>query len=102
MISQTAPHSRRRSGVGTHTSSRNTMTDLVPIPVALFERLARTGLDVDAILRRANLPRSRFNVAKPEGTTAEFFASGAPSSRAALTPALGYASAWKRLPIMRT
>jgi AraC-like DNA-binding protein len=50
------------------------MTDLVPIPVVLFERLARAGLDVDDILRRANLPRSRFNVAKPEGTTAEFFA----------------------------
>jgi AraC-like DNA-binding protein len=50
------------------------MSDLVPIPLALFERLARAGLDVDAILRRANLPRSRFNVAKPEGTTAEFFA----------------------------
>jgi AraC-like DNA-binding protein len=50
------------------------MTNLVPIPIALFERLARAGLDVDAILRRANLPRSRFNVAKPEGTTAEFFA----------------------------
>jgi AraC-like DNA-binding protein len=50
------------------------MSDLVPIPLALFERLARAGLDVDAILRRANLPRSRFNVARPEGTTAEFFA----------------------------
>jgi len=50
------------------------MPDLVPIPVVLFERLARAGLDVDAILRRAHLPRSRFNVAKPEGTTAEFFA----------------------------
>jgi AraC-like DNA-binding protein len=50
------------------------MTDLVPIPIALFDRLARAGLDVDAVLRRANLPRSRFNVAKPEGTTAEFFA----------------------------
>jgi AraC-like DNA-binding protein len=50
------------------------MNDLVPIPLALFERLARAGLDVDEILRHANLPRSRFNVAKPEGTTAEFFA----------------------------
>jgi AraC-like DNA-binding protein len=50
------------------------MNDLVPIPLTLFERLARAGLDVDAILRRANLPRSRFNVARPEGTTAEFFA----------------------------
>jgi AraC-like DNA-binding protein len=55
-------------------SPRNQATDLVPIPIALFERLARAGLDVDAILRRANLPRSRFNVAKPVGTTAEFFA----------------------------
>ena len=50
------------------------MNDLVPIPLALFEHLAGAGLDVDAILRRANLPRSRFNVARPEGTTAEFFA----------------------------
>lgn len=50
------------------------MTDLVPIPIALFEHLARAGLDVQAILRRANLPSSRFNVPKPEGTTAEFFA----------------------------
>ena len=50
------------------------MTDLVPIPLTLFDRLGRAGLDVDAILRRANLPRARFNVAKPEGTTAEFFA----------------------------
>jgi len=50
------------------------MNDLVPIPLVLFEHLARAGLDVDAILRRANLARSRFNVARPEGTTAEFFA----------------------------
>lgn len=50
------------------------MNDLVPIPLTLFERLARAGLDVEAILRRANLPRSRFNGARPEGTTAEFFA----------------------------
>jgi AraC-like DNA-binding protein len=50
------------------------MTDIVPIPLALFEHLARAGLDVDTVLRRANLPHSRFNVARPEGTTAEFFA----------------------------
>ena len=50
------------------------MTDLVPIPLDLFDRLRRVGLDVDAILRRAKLPRSRFNVPKPAGTTAEFFA----------------------------
>jgi AraC-like DNA-binding protein len=50
------------------------MTDLVPIPLDLFDRLRGVGLDVDAILRRAKLPRSRFRVPKPEGTTAEFFA----------------------------
>jgi AraC-like DNA-binding protein len=50
------------------------MPDLVPIPLALFDRLRRIGLDVTAILRRANLPRSRFNVPRPQGSTAEFFA----------------------------
>jgi CxxC motif-containing protein (DUF1111 family) len=50
------------------------MADLVPIPLDLFDRLRRAGLDVDAILRRAKLPRSRFSVSKPQGSTAEFFA----------------------------
>jgi hypothetical protein len=50
------------------------MADLVPIPLDLFDRLRAVGLDVDAILRRARLPRSRFSVTKPQGTTAEFFA----------------------------
>jgi AraC-like DNA-binding protein len=50
------------------------MDNLVPIPLALFDRLKRAGLDVDAILRRAGLPRTRFNVPRPQGTTAEFFA----------------------------
>ena len=54
--------------------TRNTMADLVPIPLALFDRLRRADLDVDAIFRRAKLPRSRFNVATPLGTTDEFFA----------------------------
>lgn len=49
------------------------MADLVPIPLALFDRLAR-AVDVDGVLRRAKLPRSRFRAAKPHGTTAEFFA----------------------------
>jgi Arabinose-binding domain of AraC transcription regulator, N-term len=49
------------------------MADLVPIPLALFDRLAR-AVDVDTVLRRAQVPRSRFNAAKPQGTTAEFFA----------------------------
>ena len=41
------------------------MADLVPIPLALFDRLAR-AVDVDRILGRAKLPRSRFRVAKPQ------------------------------------
>jgi AraC-like DNA-binding protein len=49
------------------------MPDLVPIPLALFDRLARE-VDVDVVLRCARLPRSRFSVPKPQGTTAEFFA----------------------------
>jgi AraC-like DNA-binding protein len=56
------------------TSVRGTTADLVPMPLALFERLGRAGLDVETILRRANLARSRFNVARPQATTAEFFA----------------------------
>ena len=43
------------------------------MPMALFERLGRVGLDVDSILRRAKLARSRFVVARPQGTTTEFF-----------------------------
>jgi AraC-like DNA-binding protein len=50
------------------------MNDLVPIPLDLFDRIRRAGLDVDAILRRSKLPRSRFSVPRPQGTTAEFFA----------------------------
>jgi len=50
------------------------MPNLVPIPLDLFDRLKDAGLDVDAILRRAKLPRSRFSVPNPQGTTAEFFA----------------------------
>jgi AraC-like DNA-binding protein len=49
------------------------MADLVPIPHALFDRLAR-AVDIDGVLRSAKLPRSRFRVARPQGTTAEFFA----------------------------
>ena len=49
------------------------MSDLVPIPRMLLDRLAR-AVDIDAVLRRARLPRSRFRVDRPQGTTAEFFA----------------------------
>src|SRR5882724_1494586 len=49
------------------------MADVVPIPRALLDRLALV-VDVNEVLRRAQLPRSRFRVARPQGTTAEFFA----------------------------
>jgi AraC-like DNA-binding protein len=49
------------------------MADLMPIPLALFDRIAQ-AVDMDVVLRSARLPRSRFRVAKPQGTTAEFFA----------------------------
>jgi len=34
------------------------MSDVVPIPLDLFDRLERAGLDVEAILHRATLPKS--------------------------------------------
>lgn len=49
------------------------MADLVPIPRALLDRLAAV-VDISAVLRRANIPRSRFGAARPQATTAEFFA----------------------------
>jgi AraC-like DNA-binding protein len=52
---------------------RTNMADVVPIPRALFDRLALL-VDVDEVLRLAQLPRSRFRVGKPQGSTAEFFA----------------------------
>jgi AraC-like DNA-binding protein len=48
--------------------------DLIALPATLLERFARVGVDIDALLRRAGIPRSRFAVAKPQGTTAEYFA----------------------------
>ena len=69
--------------------SPDPMADLVPIPLDLFERLRRVGLDVDGILRRASLPRSRFSVPKPMGTTAEFFALWRAVEEASDDPGLG-------------
>ena len=53
---------------------RTMMPDLLPLPVTLLDRFARLGVDVDEALRRAQVPRSRFHVPKPQGTTAELFA----------------------------
>ena len=48
--------------------------DIVPLPLALLDRFAHIGLNVDAILERAKIPRSRFQGAAPHTTTVEFFA----------------------------
>jgi len=48
--------------------------DLFALPATLLARFARLGIDVDELLQRAEIPRSRFETAKPQGTTAEFFA----------------------------
>jgi AraC-like DNA-binding protein len=50
------------------------MSDFVPIPAVLLDRFARAGLDVDAVLARAAISRSRFQGDAPHLTTAEFFA----------------------------
>jgi hypothetical protein len=47
--------------------------DLVPVPSVLLDRLAATGVDVAAVLRRAGVLPSRFQP-KARLTTHEFFA----------------------------
>lgn len=64
------------------------MADLVPIPLALFDRLSR-AVDMDRVLRRARLPRSRFRVAKPQATGAEFFALWRAVEQSGAEPDLG-------------
>jgi AraC-like DNA-binding protein len=72
------PEYRSRGGLISFSArgarSRNVMADLVSIPLVLFDRLRTAGLDVDLVLRRAKLQRSRFNVPNPQGTADEFFA----------------------------
>jgi AraC-like DNA-binding protein len=53
---------------------RSSIPDLVSLPWMLLERFTRLGFDVDQLLRRAEVPRSRFGVSRPQGTTAELFA----------------------------
>ena len=48
--------------------------DVLSLPATLLERFARVGVDIDELLRRAEIPRSRFAVTRPQGTTAELFA----------------------------
>lgn len=75
------------------------MSDLVPIPLDLFDHLADAGLDVDAVLHRAKLPRSRFSGSKPQGTTAQFFALWwAVEERSVDDPSLGIRIGMRSLP----
>ena len=48
--------------------------DLVPFSTSLLERLEALDVDVAQVLRRANVPRSRFQGARAYVTTGEFFA----------------------------
>jgi AraC-like DNA-binding protein len=48
--------------------------DLVPVPGVLLDRLAALGVDVDQVLRVANVSRSRFREPKARLDTSEFFA----------------------------
>jgi AraC-like DNA-binding protein len=63
--------------------------DLVPLPPAMLERFARVGLDVEAVVQRARIPRSRFHEPAPAATTAEFFALWQAVSESASGPNLG-------------
>jgi AraC-like DNA-binding protein len=65
------------------------MPDVVPLPATLLDRFSRLGVDVDALLRRAAIPRSRFDAAKPHGTTAEFFALWRAAEESGVGPGLG-------------
>jgi len=48
--------------------------DVVPVPSSLLQRLATVGVDVERVLRHANVARSRFESPRAHLTTREFFA----------------------------
>ena len=48
--------------------------DLVPVPGVLLDRLTLLGVDVEHVLRLAELPRSHFQTPKARLSTREFFA----------------------------
>ena len=74
------------------------MPDLIALPATLLERFARVGVDVDALLRRAEIPRSRFGVAAPQGTTAEYFALWRAAAESGCGPDLGLRAGSHSLP----
>jgi len=52
----------------------NLLPDAVPLPTTLLGRFERLGVDIDDVLSRAAIPRSRFTAPSPQGSTAELFA----------------------------
>ncbi len=50
------------------------MPDHVPLPATLLERFARAGVDVEALVHRAEIPRAPVSAPHPPGTPAELFA----------------------------
>jgi AraC-like DNA-binding protein len=74
------------------------MPDLLFFPPSLLERFAGAGVDVDALLRRAGLPRSRFEPPKPQGSTAEYFALWRAVGESGYAPDLGLRAGASALP----
>ena len=50
------------------------MSEFVPIPTVVLDRLASLGVDVDGVLSHAGIPRSRFQGPRAKASVAEFFA----------------------------
>jgi AraC-like DNA-binding protein len=50
------------------------VSEFVPIPTVVLDRLASLGVDVDRVLSHAGIPRSRFEGARAKVSVAEFFA----------------------------
>ncbi len=50
------------------------MSEFVPVPSVVLDRLVALGVDVDGVLRYARIPRARFEVRRAKLSVAEFFA----------------------------
>lgn len=72
--------------------------DLVPVPSVLFTRLSVLGIDVDELLRRALLSRSRFREPRARIATSEFFALWRALGQVAGSPEIGFRLGASALP----
>jgi AraC-like DNA-binding protein len=50
------------------------VSEFVPVPSVVLDRLTTLGVDVDRVLRHAGIPRSRFQATRAKLTVREFFA----------------------------